>query len=151
MMNNLFEQIIAKENLYQAAHRAALGKRFRENVAQWRYGMEKRVNVLHQELKSETYWPGPYRVFRIFDPKERDISVAPFRDRVVHHAIHDVIEPLIDRKFIFDSYACRSGKGTHRAINRTQKFIRANRFCFHGDIRKYFPSIDHKNIKEAAA
>ena len=88
-----------------------------------------------------------YRMFRIFDPKERNICVAPFRDRVVHHAVHDVVEPLIDKNFIFDSYACRKGKGTHGALDRAQSFLRANDFCFHGDIKKYFPSIDHGILK----
>jgi len=94
------------------------------------------------ELSSKTYRHGLYRQFMVYEPKQRMISAAPFRDRVVHHAVHDIIEPLIDPSFIYDSYACRRGKGTHRAVDRAQSFLRANRFCLHGDIRKYFPSID---------
>jgi retron-type reverse transcriptase len=143
----MFDRIISKENLYQAAHRAALGKRFRENIARCRYYLEAGIDRLHEDLKSGAYLPGRYKVFRIFDPKERDISVAPFRDRIVHHAFHGVIEPAADARFIFDSYACRRGKGTRRAVERAQGFLRANRFCLHGDIRKYFPSIDHVILK----
>ncbi|MFH0753182.1 MAG: reverse transcriptase/maturase family protein [Candidatus Omnitrophota bacterium] len=146
-MSDLFEQIIAKENLYLAAHRAALGKRFRNNIAFWRLGMEEKIGRLHEDLKSGRYKPGKYRVFQIRDPKLRDISVAPFRDRVVHHAFHDVIESFMDRKFSFDSYACRPGKGTHAALDRAHSFLRANKYCFHGDIRKYFPSINHEVLK----
>ena len=143
----LFEQIISPENLYLAAHQAALGKRFRENIADWKYRLEPSIQRLHQQLKDETYRPGRYRMFRIYDPKERDICVAPFRDRVVHHAVHDLVEPFIDKTFIFDSYACRKGKGSHGAIDRAQSFLRANTFCFHGDIMKYFPSINHEILK----
>ena len=144
---SLFEKIIAKENLYLAAHQAALGKRFRDNVALWRLYIEEQVGRLHNDFRCERYQHGQYRVFQIRDPKIRDISVAPFRDRVVHHAFHDVIEPAVDKRFIFDSYACRNGKGTHQALKRADKFIRANRYCFHGDIKKYFPSIDHAILK----
>jgi RNA-directed DNA polymerase len=146
--SDLFEQIISKENLYLAAHRAALGKRFRENIALWRLNMETQVGRLHDDLKAGRYKHGRYRIFQIYDPKKRDISVAPFRDRVVHHAVHDVIEPTIDKRFIHDSYACRNGKGTHIALDRAHSFLKANQYCFHGDIRKYFPSIDHALMKE---
>ncbi len=145
--NNLYQRIIAKENLYLAAHRAALGKRFRDNIALWRLDMEKQVNRLYDDLKVGRYKHGRYRIFQIRDPKKRDISVASFRDRVVHHAFHDVIDLTVDRKFIFDSYACRRGKGTHAALDRAQGFLRKNKYCFHGDIRKYFPSIDHVVLK----
>ena len=145
---SLFERIIAKGNLYQAAHQAALGKRFRDNVALWRLYIEEQVGRLHEDLRRKRYKHGAYKIFQVWEPKKRDISVAPFRDRVVHHAFHDVIEPAIDKKFIFDSYACRNKKGTHQALGRADKFIKANRYCFHGDIKKYFPSIDHAVLKD---
>jgi retron-type reverse transcriptase len=83
-------------------------------------------------------------------PKER-LFPAAFRDRVVHHAVHDVIEPFIDKTFIYDSYACRKDKGSHKALDRAQRFLRSNRFCLHADVRKYFPSIDHGILKELLA
>ncbi|MCX6273173.1 MAG: reverse transcriptase/maturase family protein [Bacteroidetes bacterium] len=109
--------------------------------------MERNIDRIQYLLKSKTFKPDIYQVFIIFDPKKREIISASFRDRVIHHAVHDQIEPLIDRKFIYDSYACRKGKGTHQALERAQKFLRANKFAIHLDIVKYFPSIDRQLLK----
>jgi len=79
---------------------------------------------LQRELHGHTYRPGPYVNFYIHDPKRRLISAAPFRDRVVHHALCNLIEPIFERSFITDSYANRVGKGTHRALDRCQQFAR---------------------------
>jgi len=102
---------------------------------------------LQRELQSGEYRPGDYRAFTIYERKPRVISAAPFRDRVVHHAILNVIEPNIDRRFIDDSYACRIGKGTHAAVARYQQW--AGRYCYalKMDVRRYFPSIDHDLLK----
>lgn len=144
----LFDQIVSVENLYQASLAAARGKRTRESSADFHFHREEEIHRLRVELVARTYRHGPYREFTICDPKKRLVSAAPFRDRVVHHAIHDVIEPLIDKTFIFDSYACRKGKGTHAALDRAQHFLRANRFYLHGDIRKFFQSIDREVLME---
>ncbi len=98
---------------------------------------------LQQELQSQTYTPGPYTTFHVYDPKERLISAAPFRDRVVHHALCNVIEPVFERTFIHDSYANRVGKGTHRAIERFQHYARRYRYVLKCDIRKFFPSVEY--------
>ncbi len=103
-----------------------------------------------------TYRHGPYREFIVTDSKKRVIKAAPFRDRVVHHAVVNIIEPIFEKAFIFDSYACRRGKGTHRAIKRLEHFIRSLQsrcavaveqcgggYCLKCDISKYFDSIDH--------
>src|ERR1019366_5854029 len=79
---------------------------------------------LHEELSTKTYRPGAYRSFFIYEPKKRQISAAPYRDRVVHHALTGVLEPIFERSFIADSYACRKGKGTHAAVDRCQQFAR---------------------------
>jgi retron-type reverse transcriptase len=150
-LTGLYPQISSKENLYRSAHMAARGRRYRDTTADFNFHLEEEVEVLHRELTGKTYRHGKYRVFTIRDPKERSIAAAPFRDRVVHHAVHDFIEPFIDKTFIFDSYACRIGKGTHKAVDRAQGFLRANRFCFHGDVKKYFPSIGHGILKEMLA
>ena len=89
-----------------------------------------------------TYRPGPYASFHIHEPKKRLISAAPFRDRVVHHALCNVIEPAFEASFIADSYANRVGKGTHRALNRCQAFARRYRYVLPCDVRQFFPSID---------
>ncbi len=130
---------------------AARARRYRDSVADFNFHLEDEVEMLHRELTNKTYKHGKYRVFNVYDPKKRLIAAAPFRDRVVHHAVHDVIEPFIDETFIYDSYACRKDKGTHKAVDRAQSFLRANRFCLHGDVKKYFPSIDHGILKEIFA
>jgi retron-type reverse transcriptase len=98
---------------------------------------------MQRELRSGTYTLGSYRHFHIQDPKPRKISAAPFRDRVVHHAVVNVLEPIYERRFIYDSYACRKGKGTHRALDRAQLFVRSFRYCLKTDIVRFFPNIDH--------
>jgi len=143
IIRNTYPAVIDTENLYTAVKRAAAGKRSRPDAAVFLLNQEENIEALHAELESMTYKPGGYRQFLIRDPKNRLVSAASFRDRVVHHAIHDLIEPIIDRSFIHDSYACRKGKGTHRAMDRAQHFLRSNDFVMHLDIRKYFESIDH--------
>ena len=108
---HLYPHIIDFENLRQAFKRAARGKRRRPEVADFEFHLEENLASLQAELAGESYHPGRYYNFRIHDPKPRLISAAPFRDRVVHHALCQVIEP----RFISDSYACRVGKGTHAA------------------------------------
>ena len=121
---NLFEKVMDFENLWRAYRRARKGKRSRPDVAAFEYRLEGDLCALRDELASGSYRPGPYRHFRRTEPKPRVISAAPFRDRVVHHALCQVLEPIFEPRFIADSYACRVGKGTHRAILRCQQFQR---------------------------
>jgi retron-type reverse transcriptase len=144
---NLFSQIVSFGNLLDAAQRAAQGKRERPNVILFFAKLEDNLWDLRQELSDRTYQPGGYSTFSIYRPKPRMISAAPFRDRVVHHALIQVVGPLLERSFIHDSYANRVGKGTHRAIRRFQWFLRRHRYVLQCDIRKYFPSIDHDILK----
>ncbi len=145
---HLYPQICAYENLY-AAFRAARknGKRKKDNVAAFEYNLEGELQKLQDELAQKTYHPGPYHHFYIFERKRRKISAAPFRDRVVHHALCNVIEPIFEARFIFDSYACRVGKGTHRAIERAQGFARRYPYALQCDIAQFFPSIDHAILR----
>ena len=105
--------------------------------------MEKELWKLHAELAAKKYIPGEYNHFTIFEPKTRVISAAPYRDRVVHHAIYNILESIFDPIFIHDSYATRKSKGTHAALTRFQKFARQCRYVLKCDIQKYFPSIHH--------
>lgn len=105
--------------------------------------MADRLVVLQRELRDGTYAPGAYRNFTIHEPKRRRISAAPFRDRVVHHALCNRMEPVFDARFILDSYANRKGKGTHAAVDRIQRLARRYRYVLRMDIVKHFPSIDH--------
>src|SRR4051812_20344510 len=110
---HLWEGVISYVNLLRAAHAAARGKRFKPGIARFFFHLEPELLRLHEELVSKTYRPGPYRTFTIYEGKTRQISAAPFRDRVVHHALTGVLEPIFERSFLQDSYACRRGKGTH--------------------------------------
>jgi retron-type reverse transcriptase len=148
---NLFESIISFQNLLLAAEKARLGKAKKHIVHRFEMDLEKNLWQLHEELKNQTYQPGAYYEFTIYDYKERKISAAPYRDRVVHHALCNIIEPLFDRTFIHDSYACRLEKGAHRAANRFTEYARKNRYVLKCDIRKYFPSIDHEILKAMLA
>jgi RNA-directed DNA polymerase len=150
-IDNIYDEITSKENLYRAAFNAAKGKRYTDSSADFFFRLEDEIENLHRALAAETYSHGPYRQFTIRDPKKRLISAAPFRDRVVHHAVNDVIEPKIDRTFAFHSYACRSEKGTHRAVDTAQRYIKNNELCLHGDVKKYFPSINHGILKTIIA
>lgn len=94
-----------------------------------------------------TYQPGAYRHFVIHEPKRRKISAAPFRDRVVHHALCNVIEPLFESRFYEHSYANRVGKGTHRAIDQLQAYACRYRYVLRLDIVQHFPSLDHEILK----
>ena len=145
--NRLFQQICLFENLLSAARKAQRGKRFQDEVARFNFHLESELYRLQEELQTRTYQPGAYHEFHIYEPKLRKISAAPYRDRVVHHALCNVIEPILDRTFIFDSYACRKGKGTHKAVNRFTEFSRKNTYVLKCDIKKYFPSIDHGILK----
>jgi len=109
--------------------------------------MEPECFRLADELASGSWMPGAYRAFTIREPKSRLISAAPFRDRVVHHAIVSILEPHFERRFVAHSYACRVGKGTHRALERAAELSRRRKFVLKGDIRKFFPSIDHEILK----
>lgn len=144
---HLFSQITSFENLYLAAQKAAKGKREKFSVMDFFLRLEENLFQLQAELLSGEYRPGAYRAFFIYDPKPRMISAAPFYDRVVHHALMNVIGPLFERSLIFDTYANRLGKGTHKAIRRFQQFLRRYRYVLKCDIRKYFPSIDREILK----
>ncbi len=117
-------------------------------MADFEYHLERNLFDLQRELFYGLYRPGPYRNFTIYEPKRRLVSAAPFRDRVVHHALCRVIEPIWERRFIHDSYACRVGKGTHRALARCQQFVRQYPYVLQCDIRKYFPCVDHAILLE---
>ena len=141
--NNLFEKVFAFENLYYAFKKSLKGSGNTLDSSKFNYNYEKELLKLKSEIQSGIYKPQKYRYFIITDPKERTISVADFRDRVVHHAIINIIEPIFEKSFIFHSYATRKNKGTHRAINTAQKYLKNNYYYFKTDVSKYFDSIDH--------
>lgn len=139
------------ENLLLTYRRAAKGKRGRAVAAAFEHRLEDNLLQLREELLAGTYRPGTYASFYIHDPKRRLISTAPFRDRVVHPATCNVIEPVFERSFIVDSYANRVGRGTHRALDRAQRFARRYAYVLQCDVCQFFPRIDHAILMEVIA
>lgn len=150
-MGAMYRDLCAWGNLLLAFRRASTGKRRQPNVAVFEHRLEDHLLDLREELRTHTYQPGPYNSFYIHEPKRRLISAAPFRDRVVHHALCNLIEPIFERTFIADSYANRIGKGTHRALNRAQELVRHYPYMLQCDVRQCFPSIDHAILRQTLA
>jgi RNA-directed DNA polymerase len=144
---NLWPQVISFENLLLAARKAQKGKRLTPPVLQFNYNLEHNLVQLQTELQEQIYIPGEYRHFYVYDPKKRLISAAPYRDRIVHHALCNIIAPLLERSFIDTSYANRIGYGSHRAVQTFTKFSRTYAYVLQCDIRKFFPSINHEILK----
>lgn len=144
---HIYQHIYPYENLYLAAQKAARRKRKSPEAATFEYFLTDNLLQLEAELKDQTYQPGAYRHFWLTHTKRRHISAAPFRDRVVHHALVRQIEPIFEARFIRDSYACRVGKGTHAALARCQQFARRYPYSLQGDIVQFFPAVDHTILK----
>jgi retron-type reverse transcriptase len=133
--------------LILAAKKAQKGKRFRENILAFNHNLEAELIQLQTELTAQTYAPGSYETFQIRQPKPRLISAAPYRDRVVHHALCNIIAPILEKSLIPDTYANRIGFGSHRALEKFTQLARSHRYILQCDICKYFPSIDHEILK----
>jgi retron-type reverse transcriptase len=120
----LYPKIVTFENLLLAAKRATRGKKAKNSVISFDFNLENELILLKQQLETKSYRPRPYSQFEVKEPKVRKICSSDFRDRVVHHAICNFLEPIIERRSVFDSYACRNGKGAHLAVSRCQEFSR---------------------------
>lgn len=142
------EMIADYTNLAVAFHRAASGKTFRHEVQVFRENLDRNLEQLSHDILSGTFKFQQMRQFYIYDPKLRLIHAPVFRERVLHHAIMAHIGPILDRSLVFDTYACRVGKGTIAAVQRAQYF--AGRYPWYGqiDIRAYFANIDHSILRE---
>jgi RNA-directed DNA polymerase len=143
----LFEQIVTFDNLELAAHKTLRGHKSRKAVARLCFHLETEVLRLQEALMNGTYQPQPYRVFEIREPKPRQICAADVQDRVAHHALCNIIGPIFEARMISDTFACRKGKGTHAAIQRTQHFAQRFPYFLQCDIRKYFAMIDHDVLR----
>ena len=143
-VRNLWPSVVSWDNLLLAYGRCRRRKRYKRRATQFEYLALDQLLQLQEDLFTEKWRPGPYHHFHVTEPKPRLISAAPFPDRVVHHAVVNVLEPIFEPRFIFDSYACRKGKGTHRAIARAQHYLRKFPWYLKTDIVKFFPSVDHE-------
>lgn len=152
--NNLYEAICDFDNIHLAYLKARRNKRYRVDVLQFSCNLEHNLNNIQSELLSRQYKTGTYRMFYVYEPKKRMILSLPFKDRVVQHAICNVIEPIFDKRFIYDSYACRADKGIHKGSSRLTQFLRRARnkwdrvYCLKCDIKQYFPSINHNILSD---
>lgn len=140
----LYEELLEFENLSKSFRQSFKGSKKQEQNSEYYYFLENKLLQLQAKLQSSTYQPAKYRYFKIYEPKERQISVACFEDRIVHHALVNMLEPIYEKVFIYDSYATRKNKGIHKAIERAQCFLKKNRWFLIIDIEKYFASINHK-------
>src|SRR5690606_4409329 len=152
--NNLFENIIQFDELYQAYLSARKGKRRSWPCRHFERNLEGELIQLQNELIWGEYRTGGYREFYVHEPKTRKITaLRMFRDRIVQHAIYRQIEPIWEARFIHNSYACRAGKGTHKGIADAQRMLRQCRrqhgqiYCLKADISKFFASMDHGVLK----
>lgn len=148
-----FGEITSGENLLEAWNEFVKGKRGKADVQEFSFRLSDNIIELKNELVNGTYRHGGYKAFNISDPKPRNIHKATVRDRLVHHAIYRVLYPFFERIFIADSYSCRVGKGTHKALDRFHSFAdKASHnnsrtlWVLKGDIRKFFASIDHETL-----
>lgn len=145
------EAIAAPENLWRAAIKARRGKRRRPDVEAFELRRESELIALRDELLTGSWRPGPYHFFEIHEPKRRMIAAAPYRDRVVHHALCHVLQPVLERRFIARSYSCQVGKGTTAARDCCRQLTNRHRFVLKCDVRKFFPSIDHAILRDKLA
>lgn len=137
------EAIAAEENLWRAAAKARRGKRRRPDVEAFELRRESELAQLRAELLAGEWRPGAYHFFEIHEPKRRMIAAAPYRDRVVHHALCNILQPVLERRFIARSFSCQVGKGTTAARECCRQLTNRHRFVLKCDVAKFFPSIDH--------
>jgi hypothetical protein len=135
-------------NLFRAAAKARRGKSRRPDVENWWLHREQNLAELRADLLAGTYTPGPYHIFTIYEPKRREIAAAPFRDRVAHHALCNLLAPVLQRRFIARTFSCQMGKGTTAARECCRQLTNRHRFVLKCDVRKFFPSIDHAILRE---
>lgn len=131
-------------NLFLAAERARRGKRRKPDVGAWWMRRETEIEALREELRSGAYRPSGYRFFEVFEPKRRVVAAAPFRDRVVHHALCNLMAPVLERGFVARSFSCQLGKGTTGARECCRKLVNRHRYVLKCDVAKFYANIDHE-------
>lgn len=150
----LFDEIVSFDNLLEAYHAARRGKRYRPEVVRYSANLEENLINLHNHLVWGSWRPSAAREFTVLEPKMRLIQAPPFEDRIVHHALVDVVEPLFEKRFIHHSYACRKGRGTHAAIFALQAMLRQARskwpevWVLQADVRQFFATVQHDVVLE---
>ena len=147
--NNYYSEIYNLSNLLLAWRKARKGKTKKIYVREFEKDVIGNLLLLHEELKNKTYFPNKLKIFILRDPKTRTISKSAFRDRIMHHAIVNILEPIFDKTFIYDSCANRKNKGNLFALKRFEKYqmkatnnLKSESFCLKADIKHYFQEVD---------
>lgn len=150
-LNNLYQQICSIENLQLADKKARVGKGTKRDIIAHDENREANIIALHEKLIARTYRTSKYSVFKIYEPKERDVYKLPYYpDRIVHHAIMNILEPVFVSMFTADTFCCIKGRGIYAAANKIRKALRIEeetRYCLKLDIKKFYPNIDHNVLK----
>lgn len=151
-LNNLYSKIISIENLKIADKKARKGKHNQYGVKMFDRNPKKNILLLHQSLLEKTYKTSEYTTFIVKEPKERIVYRLPyFPDRITHHAIMNILQPIFVSVFTADSYSCIKGKGIHAVANSVRTALNRktdNKYCLKLDIKKFYPSIDHGILKQ---
>lgn len=150
-INNLYEKIISTENLMKADEKARKGKAKQYGVTIHLRNQEDNILKLHAMLKNKTFKTSEYDIFKIYEPKEREIYCLPYYpDRIVHHAVMNVLEPVFVATFTADTFSCIKGRGIHKASFAVRKALKSKEettYCLKLDIKKFYPNIDHDILK----
>ncbi|QQD22272.1 alpha/beta hydrolase [Oceanospirillaceae bacterium ASx5O] len=153
--NNLWQQFTSWEHMIRAYKSVRKGKKKKPSAIEFHANWEELMICIHEHLQHESWKPSGFRSFMVHEPKERMIEAPAYKDRIIHHALHLTVNPIFERKFIKDSYACRIGKGTHAAASAVQNHLRKARrnaggkvYALQMDIRGYFHHIDHAILKQ---
>lgn len=146
---NLFEKIVDIENIKLAIRLAAKNKTKQKKVRKILHHINRYAKRIQEMLMNDLYIPSPYKMKKIYEPKERVIYILPFYpDRIIHHAVMNIVAPIWDSCFIYHSYSCRVGKGQLKGSIYTMYLVRNHDYCLKCDIRKFYPSINHEILKE---
>jgi len=150
-IKNLYSQIISIENLQLADIKARKGKGSQYGIATHDKTREANIQALHDMLMNKTYRTSPYSTFKVYEPKEREVYRLPyFPDRITHHAVMNVLEPLFVSVFTADTYSCIKKRGIHtaaRAVTKALKDVEGTQYCLKLDITKFYPNVDHWTLK----
>lgn len=150
-LKNIYPEIIALDNLILADQKAQKGKLKQYGVQLHNQNREQNIAELHKMLKEKTYKTSPYDIFKVYEPKEREVYRLPFYpDRIAHHAVMNVLEPVFVATFTADSYSCIKGKGVHAAsfaVRKALKDTENTTYCLKLDIKKFYPNINHDILK----
>jgi len=145
----LWSEFISPENFALALRKAAQGRKAKREIVRFFENADENLENLRRSVIAGEFRTSPYRTMEITDPKKRTVYILPFcPDRIVHHALMNIIAPIWERMFIRDSYACITGRGLHSASRRAMEFVRRNKYVLKCDIRKFYPSIDHDIMLE---